>query len=254
MKDKESVMKLKTALLATTLLGLLSVVQAKILNANNPEGYQQFRLDYAEMTDLANDNKLPHRNFYAKPSEGPDAAWFDAVKQGDLETVKEMVEAGQIIEVKDVGSLNQTALGWAAFIGYEDMVDYLLSKNANLWATDKGDVYHALKSAALGKNANIVKKLRELLRYGYDINDVSYEDDGETLVMVAASNNRMDVAKYFISQGADLNKVTTIQDPKRFSYNHSALSYACLRDYKEMQQLLIENGAINHRTGTTKCD
>ena len=247
-------MKLKTALLATTLLGLLSVVQAKALNANNPEGYQQFRLDYAEMTDLANDNKLPHRNFYAKPSEGPDAAWFDAVKQGDLETVKEMVEAGQIIEVKDVGSLNQTALGWAAFIGYEDMVDYLLSKNANLWATDKGDVYHALKSAALGKNANIVKKLRELLKYGYDINDVSYEDDGETLVMVAASNNRMDVVKYFISQGADLNKVTTIQDPKRFSYNHSALSYACLRDYKEMQQLLIENGAINHRTGTTKCD
>lgn len=247
-------MKLKTALLATTLLGLLSVVQAKILNANNPEGYQQFRLDYAEMTDLANDNKLPHRNFYAKPSEGPDAAWFDAVKQGDLETMKEMVEAGQIIEVKDVGSLNQTALGWAAFIGYEDMVDYLLSKNANLWATDKGDVYHALKSAALGKNANIVKKLRELLKYGYDINDVSYEDDGETLVMVAASNNRMDVVKYFISQGADLNKVTTIQDPKRFSYNHSALSYACLRDYKEMQQLLIENGAINHRTGTTKCD
>lgn len=254
MKDKESIMKLKTALLATTLLGLLSVVQAKTLNANNPEGYQQFRLDYAEMTDLANDNKLPHRNFYAKPSEGPDAAWFDAVKQGDLETVKEMVEAGQIIEVKDVGSLNQTALGWAAFIGYEDMVDYLLSKNANLWATDKGDVYHALKSAALGKNANIVKKLRELLKYGYDINDVSYEDDGETLVMVAASNNRMDVVKYFISQGADLNKVTTIQDPKRFSYNHSALSYACLRDYKEMQQLLIENGAINHRTDTTKCD
>ena len=247
-------MKFKTALLATTLLGLLSVVQAKTLNANNPEGYQQFRLDYAEMTDLANDNKLPHRNFYAKPSEGPDAAWFDAVKQGDLETVKEMVEAGQIIEVKDVGSLNQTALGWAAFIGYEDMVDYFLSKNANLWATDKGDVYHALKSAALGKNANIVKKLRELLKYGYDINDVSYEDDGETLVMVAASNNRMDVVKYFISQGADLNKVTTIQDPKRFSYNHSALSYACLRDYKEMQQLLIENGAINHRTGTTKCD
>lgn len=247
-------MKLKTALLATTLLGLLSVGHAKILNANNPEGYQQFRLDYAEMTDLANENKLPHRVFYAKPSEGPDAAWFDAVKQGDLETVKAMVDAGQIIEVKDVGSLNQTALGWAAFIGYEDMVDYLLSKNANLWATDKGDVYHALKSAALGKNANIVKKLRELLKYGYDINDVSYEDDGETLVMVAASNNRMDVVKYFISEGADLNKVTTIQDPKRFSYNHSALSYACLRDYKEMQQLLIENGAINHRTGTTQCD
>lgn len=247
-------MKLKTAILASAMFGLLSMANAKTLNANNPEGFQQFRLDYAEMTDLSNENKLPHRNFYAKPSEGPDAVWFDAVKQGDLDTVKQMVDNGQIIEVKDVGSLNQTALGWAAFIGYEDMVDYLLSKNANVWATDKGDVYHALKSASLGKNANIVKKLREHLKYGYDINDASYEDDGESLVMVAASNNRMAVVEYFISQGADLNKVTTIEDPKRFSYNHSALSYACMRDYKEMQELLIKNGAINHRTGTTKCD
>ena len=246
-------MKLKTVVLASALLGLLSTVNAKTLNVNNPEGFQQFRLDYAEMIDLTNDNKLPHRNFYSKPSEGPDAAWFDAVKQGDLETVMAMVDNGQIIEVKDVGSLNQTALGWAAFIGYEDMVDYLLSKNANVWATDKGDVYHALKSASLGKNANIVKKLREILKYGYDINDSSYEDDGESLVMVAASNNRLDVVKYFISQGADLNKVTTIQDPKRFSYNQSALSYACQGGYKEMQQLLIENGAINHRTGDTTC-
>ena len=246
-------MKFKTLVLASTLLGLLSIGHAKVLNENNPEGFKQFRLDYAEMQDLTNEKKLPHRNFYSKPSEGPDAAWFDAVKQGDLETVMAMVDNGQIIEVKDVGSLNQTALGWAAFIGYEDMVDYLLSKNANVWATDKGDVYHALKSASLGKNANIAKKLREILKYGYDINDSSYEDDGESLVMVAASNNRLDVVKYFISQGADLNKVTTIQDPKRFSYDQSALSYACQGGYKEMQQLLIENGAINHRTGDTTC-
>ena len=247
-------MKFKTLLLATTLMGLCSIGNAKTLNANNPEGFQQFRLDYAEMVDLANENKLAWRDFYTKPSEGPDAAWFDAVKQGDLETVIKMVDNGQIIEVKDVGSLNQTALGWAAFIGYEDIVDFLLSKNANLWATDTGDVYHTLKSASLGKNAKIVQKLRELLQYGYDINDASYEDDGESLVMVAASNNRIDVVKYYISQGADLNKVTTIQDSKRGSYNQSALSYACERGHKEMQQLLIDNGAINHRTGTTTCD
>lgn len=244
----------RTLFLASTLMGLCSMGNANILNTNNPEGFQQFRLDYTEMVDLANENKLAWRDFYTKPSEGPDAAWFDAVKQGDLETVKKMVDNGQIIEVKDVGSLNQTALGWAAFIGYEDMVDFLLSKNANLWATDTGDVYHALKSASLGKNAKIVQKLRELLQYGYDINDASYEDDGESLVMVAASNNRIDVVKYYISQGADLNKVTTINDSTRGSYNQSALSYACGRGHKEMQQLLIGHGAINHRTGTTTCD
>lgn len=213
----------------------------------------KFRFDVTEMQDIASETKLPHRVFYAKPSEGDNAAWFDAVKQGNLAQVKAMVANGQDIEVKDTASLGQTALGWAAFIGYEDIVDFLIENNADLWATDKGDVYHALKSAALGKNANIVKKLREALKDQYDINDTSYEDDGESLVMVAASNNRLDVVEYLIGEGADLNLVTTIEDPVRFSYNHSAMSYACQRGYTEMQQLLIKNGAVNHRTGDTSC-
>lgn len=212
-----------------------------------------FRFNLEEMQDIANEKKLPHRIFYQEPSKGPDALWFDAVKQGDLEKVKAMVANGQDIEVKDVGSLDQTALGWAAFIGYEDMVDFLMEQGADLWATDKGDVYHSLKSAVLGKNVNIVKKLHEALKGQYDINDTSYEDDGESLVMVAASNNRLDVVEYLIAQGADLNKVTTEQNPNRPSYNQSALSYACQNDYKEMQALLIAHGAINHRTGDATC-
>lgn len=220
--------------------------------ANEPT-QAKFRFSAEQMHDIANEKKLSHRIFYAKPSIGPDAAWFDAVKQGNLNLVKEMLAQGQNIEAKDSGSLDQTALGWAAFIGYEDLFDYLVAQGANLWATDKGDVYHVPKSAALGKNANIVKKAHTLLKGQYDLNDVSYEDDGESLVMVAASNNRLEVVQYFIAQGVDLNKVTTIQDPKRFSYNHSALSYACQGGYSDMQQLLIANGAINHRTGKASC-
>lgn len=213
----------------------------------------KFRFDLTEMQDIASPTKLKHRIFYEAPSKGENAAWFDAVKQGNLALVKEMVANGQDIEAKDSGSLDQTALGWAAFIGYEDIVDFLVEQGADLWATDKGDVYHVLKSAALGKNVNIVKKMREALKDKFDINDTSLEDDGESLVMVAASNNRMEVVQYFIDEGADLNIVTTIEDPARFSYNQSALSYACQQDYEEMQQLLIKNGAINHRTGDTSC-
>lgn len=80
------------------------------------------------------------------------------MQKGDLVTVKYMANNGQDLEVKDVGSLGQTALGWSAFIGYEDMTDYLIEKGASLYATDKGDVYNVLKSAVLGKNTNIVKK------------------------------------------------------------------------------------------------
>lgn len=212
-----------------------------------------FRLSQEEMFDIANPDKLSWRIFYDKPSQGPDAAWFDAVKRGDLGTVKRMVAEGQPLEAKDEASLGQTALGWAAFIGYEDMVDFLIEQGADLQATDRGDVYNVLKSAVLGKNTRIVRKVHELLRDSTDLNDQSVESDGETLLMVAASNNRLETVRYLIAQGADLNRVTTIQNPKAGSYNQSALSYACTRNHPEMQKLLISHGAINHRTGRSSC-
>ncbi|AQW86095.1 ankyrin domain protein [Campylobacter pinnipediorum subsp. caledonicus] len=212
-----------------------------------------FRFSAEEMNDIANKSRLAWRIFYEKPSEGKNAAWFDAVKKGDLETVKKMVKNGQDLEVKDEASLGQTALGWAAFIGYEDIVDYLISNGASLNATDRGDVYNVLKSAVLGKNVNIVKKV-----YGnlspYDLNDQTVESDGETLVMVAASNNRLDVVKFLISKGAKLNYTTTTKDKKLGSYNQSALSYACSRNLPDMIKLLVDNGAINHKTGKATCE
>lgn len=205
------------------------------------------------MHDIANPDKLRHRIFYAAPSTGADAAWFDAVKQGNLDKIREMVAGGQNIEAKDEDSLGQTALGWAAFIGYEDIVDYLIEQGADVRATDRGDVYNTLKSAALGKNTAIVRKLHEKLKDETDLNDQTVESDGETLLMVAASNNRLETVKYLLEQGADPNLVTTQTNKKAFSYDQSALSYACMRGYADMQKLLIEHGAINHRTGKPSC-
>lgn len=203
-----------------------------------------FRFTQEEMQDIANPKKLSWRIFYDKPSQGEHAQWFDAVKRGDLATVQKMVEQGQNLEAKDEASLGQTALGWAAFIGYEDMVDYLISKGASLQATDRGDVYNVLKSAVLGKNVNIVKKIHKLLP-NTDFNDQSLEDDGETLIMVAASNNRIEIVKYLLTQGANPNLVA--------KKDASALSYACERGHTEMQQLLISHGVINHKTGKSSC-
>lgn len=216
--------------------------------AAQPAGPAQagWRLSQAQMEDIASRRKLPHRIFYARPSAGPDAAWFDAVKRGDLATVRAMVAKGQNLEAKDVGSLGQTALGWAAFIGYEDMVDFLIAQGADLRATDRGDVYNVLKSAVLGNNVNVVKKVHALLRAETDLNDQTVESDGETLVMVAASNNRIDTVRYLVSQGANVNLVSRQKD-------QSPLSFACDRGYTAMQQLLIGYGAVNHRTGKPGC-
>lgn len=228
--------------------------QGYIINENNPQEYRSFKSNYADMIELANDSRLPHRIFYNFPSTGKNALWFDAVKHGDLDEVKTMMGNGQNIEVKDTGSLDQTALGWAAFIGDEEMVDYLISQNANLWATDKGDVYNVLKSAVLGNNVRVVKQLHNIMRNEVDLNNQKIESDGETLLMVAASNNRIDTVKYLLSQGAEINLVTTTKNTALFSYDQSALTYACINNLKEMQELLIKNGAINHRIDKPFCN
>ena len=214
-----------------------------------------FRYSDAENFDLANEDKLSWRVFYDKPSTGTDAKWFDAVKKGDLATVKYMVNNGQDLEAKDTGSLNQTALGWAAFIGYEDMVDYLVNKGADIYAKDDGDVYNVMKSAVLGGNTVIVKKAHKLLndQAPVDLNDQEIEDDGETFIMVAASNNRIETVKYLLAQGANPNLVATTKDKTMQSYNQSAYSYACTRGHVEMTKLLASKGVINHRTGKASC-
>lgn len=215
-----------------------------------------FRYSDAENFDLANKNKLSWRIFYDKPSIGTDAKWFDAVKKGDLATVKYMVDNGQDLEAKDTGSLNQTALGWAAFIGYEDIVDYLVNKGADIYAKDDGDVYNVMKSAVLGGNTVVVKKVHKLLndKSPVNLNDQTVESDGETFIMVAASNNRLETVKYLLAQGANPNLVATTQDKTMASYNQSAYSYACTRDHVEMQKLLASKGVINHRTGKASCE
>lgn len=253
-----------TLLAASVLSGCSSMNESSVTNQEPsvqisktaPVPQTGFRFTAAENFDIANKDKLSYRNFYAKSSEGADAKWFDAVKKGDLPTVKYMVENGQALEAKDTGNLGQTALGWAAFIGYEDMFDYLVGQGASIYATDKGDVYNVMKSASLGKNTAIVKKVHRLLnaKSPVDLNDQTVESDGETLIMVAASNNRLETVKYLLTQGSNPNLVATTQDKKMGSYNQGAYSYACSRDLVEMQKLLAANGAVNHRTGKASCE
>lgn len=237
-------MKLKKIIFLASLVTLGSFnLQAEESKGN--VDLSKFRLSYAEMQKIANPNLLSHRTFYKKASEGPDAAWFDAVKQGNLATIKKMVAAGQNLEVKDEASLGQTALGWAAFIGYFDIVQYLVEQGADIRATDKADVYNTVKSAVMGNNVEVVKYLHERLKN--EINWNAIEQDGETLFMVAAVDGRLDTVKYILQFNPDLNVIVV-------NKNTSALSGACERGFTEVANLLIEKGAINHKTGKSSCN
>lgn len=229
------------AILLTLGISLSSLAQNQ--TESTQSDFSDYRYTYEQMYEIASPNKLRHRIFY-KPSTGEHAEWFDAVKKGNTKKVVQMVEAGQDIEVKDMDALGQTALGWAAFIGYKDIVEYLISKGANLYATDKADVPHVFKSAVLGNNVEIVKLTYSLLKDEIDLD--KQEDDGETFLMVAASNNRIETVKFLLSLGVKMN---TVSEP----LNRSALSIACERGHRGVVDILIEAGAINHKTNQSNC-
>lgn len=204
-----------------------------------------FRYSYQYMYETANPNTLRHRIFYKEPSKGPDAAWFDAVKRGNFKLVKDMLEANsRLLEAKDIAALGQTALGWAAFIGYTDMVTFLIEKGADLYAADRGDVLHVLKAAVLGGNIETIAYLFPLFEQAIDLND--QEPAGETLLMIAAADGRLEAVKFLMGKGADIHLVSE-------KYHWNALTAACKRGHREIVEVLLKAGAVNNKTQTPEC-
>jgi len=204
-----------------------------------------FRYSYQYIYERANPNNLRHRIFYKEPSKGPDAAWFDAVKRGNFKMVQDMLEANpRLLEAKDDAALGQTALGWAAFIGYTDIVVFLIEKGANLYATDRGDVPHVLKSAVLGGNIEIIEYLFPSFEHTIDLN--YQEADGETLLMIAATDGRLEAVKFLISKGANIHLISE-------QYDWNALTAACKRGYREIVEVLLKAGAVNNKTQKPEC-
>ncbi|MFC0179089.1 ankyrin repeat domain-containing protein [Thorsellia kenyensis] len=203
-----------------------------------------FRYNMNELKVIANEKVFPNRIFYENKSEGPYSDWFDAVKKGNYHKVKNLIENEHPIDVKDEASLGQTALGWAAFIGYKDIVELLVKHGASLKATDNADVKHVFKSAIMGGNIEIIEYIYSLSKDFVDINEL--EDDGETMLIVASYAGRLDSVKFLLANGANVN---IISEQKQ----HNALTYACTQGHEDVVNLLLRYGAINFRTGLNGC-
>ncbi len=88
------------------------------------------------------------------------------------------------------------------------------------------DLLHAAKHES-------VEYFASLLNNGLTVN--SSDDTGQTPLMVAALDNRLDIAKFLLDNGADVNQNS--------SSGLTALHYAALENHYEMARLLLDYNA-----------
>jgi ankyrin repeat protein len=124
--------------------------------------------------------------------------------ENQLRAVVLLVEAGAMIDtVSDVGG---TPLSEAASLGYEEMVEFLLSRGATLRLAQQHEptLHEAVRSA----NAQVVKSV---LAAGAQIDEQN--DMNETAVHLAAeSDDRVQVLEVLIAAGANLTLLAAFDE------------------------------------------
>ncbi|MBN1598075.1 MAG: ankyrin repeat domain-containing protein [Bacteroidales bacterium] len=114
---------------------------------------------------------------------------------------------------------------------------------------DKKDIagQTPLMYAAEGGSIEVVKYLVEK---GADVNAESGSKGRGTALIYAAAANRFEVVKYLLENGADINATTPYQ-------NETALVWSVAMGHTDVVKLLVEKGAdqeIKNRSGQTVMD
>lgn len=138
-----------------------------------------------------------------KEIHGRDIGWehplLKAVKEGNLEGVKDILERGEDVNIKD--EMGCTALIKASEFGHEEIAKLLIEKGADVNAREDAAGCTALMLAAFWRYKEIVKLLVEKRA------DVNAVDANDCTALMLASNWRQnkDIINLLIKTGADVN-------------------------------------------------
>jgi len=161
------------------------------------------------------------------PTDG--AKLIQAVKDGDLQTVQDLLTAGVEVNAKDYDG--RTALMWAAYEGSMEIVGVLFENGADVNAKNSKGVT-ALMLAADQNHMEITKLL---LAKDADIN-AKTTDNGQTALMTAATKSgRTAVVRLLLENGAEINAEN--------NKGATALVVAACTGDTEAVNILLEKGA-----------
>ena len=166
------------------------------------------------------------------------AEMCDAAENGDLETLKRLLEAGHDVNQRD-GVWKRTPLMWAAVKGHTVCVGYLLQNGARLNLEDR-ERRTALHLAADGGYLEVIKRLVEV---GHDVNQRDEEE--RTPLILAAMKGHTVCVEYLIQNCAQLD----LKDKDGLT----ALHRAAVRGHLEVMKRLVGAGQdVNQRDRGTE--
>ena len=157
-----------------------------------------------------------------------DLPLHEAVKTGDLSTVRGLVEDG--VDVNTVSVDGSTALHWAAHHNRVEITSVLLVAGANVDAVNR----YGVNPLALASLNGSVPMLSRLLEAGADVN--SSNPEGETPLMTAARTGSRQALEVLLRHGADVDAVEQWR-------GQTALMWAVAQNQLEAVHTLLAAGA-----------
>jgi len=162
---------------------------------------------------------------------GAELSVFEACAVGELSRVKEWVERQPDL-INAYAPDGFQPLGLAAFFGHIDVVEFLLSKGAEVNSPSRNPMrVMPLHSAIANKHTDIVKLL---LDHGADVNAAQADDF--TPLHESAQNDMLDVTRWLLDHGASLN-------PRLASNGKTPLALAIEHKHESVAELLQQHGA-----------
>jgi ankyrin repeat protein len=164
----------------------------------------------------------------AAAAAGVDLALVDAVKQGNPEVIRALLQQQVDVNAREVDGT--TALHWAVQRNDLAIADRLIRAGANVAAANRYGVT-PLRLAATNGNAALIVKLVEA---GADPNAALPE--GETVLMTAARTGTLDAVRVLLDRGADVNA-------RESWFGETALMWAASENHRDVARLLAGRGA-----------
>jgi cytohesin len=184
-------------------------------------------LDWAIEQSHTETAELLRKHGGKRGSELPLATLFEAVKQVDLQGVKDFLAKGADVNAKD--DSGWTPLIHAANRGHNEVAALLIAKGADVNAQNEGGV--TTLSFAVSEGHKEIAEL--LIAKGVDVN--TKDDSGWTPLYYAAIGGHKEVVELLIAKDANVNA--------KCDGGMNPLHKAAAEGHKEIAELLIAKGA-----------